>query len=66
MSRLSQAIHKSDAFPSRELSLSGSSRCISQPPSTRRVGSGKLQRASTCRRVSVQVSGVQGGARMGR
>eukprot|EP00964_Phaeocystis_antarctica_P076833 scaffold47559_cov65-Phaeocystis_antarctica.AAC.2 len=31
-----------DAFPSRELSLSGSSRCSSQPPSTRRVGSGKL------------------------
>eukprot|EP00964_Phaeocystis_antarctica_P055359 scaffold32566_cov60-Phaeocystis_antarctica.AAC.4 len=30
-----------DAFPSRELSLSGSSRCSSQPPSTRRVGSGK-------------------------
>ena len=31
-----------DAFPTRELSLSGSSRCSSQPPSTRRVGSGKL------------------------
>ena len=31
-----------NAFPSRELSLSGSSRCRSQPPSTRRVGSGKL------------------------
>merc|ERR1740117_1853018 len=30
-----------DAFPSRELSLSGSSRFSSQPPSTRRVGSGK-------------------------
>ena len=27
-----------DAFPSRELSLSGSSRCSSQPPFTRRVG----------------------------
>ena len=31
-----------NAFPSRELSLSGSSRCSSQPPSSRRVGSGKL------------------------
>ena len=31
-----------DTFPSRELSLSVSSRCSSQLPSTRRVGSGKL------------------------
>ena len=31
-----------DAFPSRELSFSGSSRCSSQPHSTRRVGCGKL------------------------
>ena len=57
--------HTADAFPSRELSLSGSSRCSSQPPSTRRVGSGKLQRASTTGVSSGEWCGVQGGARMG-
>ena len=44
-----------DAFPSRELSLSGSSRCRSQPPSTRRVGSGKLH---STRGVSLGAHGV--------
>ena len=42
-----------NAFPSRELSLSGSSRCRSQPPSTRRVGSGKLRSRERARRVSI-------------
>jgi len=36
-----------NAFPAR-ITASGSSRCSSQPPFTRRVGSGKLQNARTC------------------
>ena len=55
-----------DAFPSRELSLSGSSRFRSQPPSTRRVGSGKLRSRGRARRVSTHAvsTWLVGGARL--
>ena len=51
-------INGRNAFPSRELSLSGSSRCRSQPPSTRRVGSGKLRSRERARRVSTHARGL--------
>ena len=47
-------------FPFERIVASGSSRCSSQPPSTRRVGSGKLHGTSTCGRQFMERLGGHG------